>query len=229
MPLWIVRETDAGIITHNTARKLSLPPKFSARNFNWEDPQKFLTGADLSQIRLQAQRNAYAAAAIKGDAIPNLRHTLVMSATAPFPVQHIVGTTGTKNVDASFTYADTGGNTVSFDNPQVVVNCEPTFQADSCPEPAEVVIEGCEDTVAFDAGDLILKDAGRWTARSPVFVPSPRNGPAPAPSAPEISLPIGSDSQITLPYSWTGCVSMTISRREWSQAPSVRIPGRERG
>lgn len=50
---------------------------------------------------------------------------------------------------------------VSFDDPQVLVNCEPTFQADSCPESVDVVVEGCEDTVEFNAGDLVLEDAGR--------------------------------------------------------------------
>ena len=36
-------------------------------------------------------------------------------------------------MDASLTCTDTEGNAVSFDNPQVYVNREPTFQADSCP------------------------------------------------------------------------------------------------
>ena len=93
--------------------------------------------------------------------IDSLGSSATESATVTFPVQHIAGTTGTKNVDASLTYTDTEGNVVSFDNPQVIVNCEPTFQADSCPEPVDVVVEGCEDTVEFDAGDLILEDTGR--------------------------------------------------------------------
>ncbi|MDD3230866.1 MAG: VWA domain-containing protein [Oscillospiraceae bacterium] len=93
--------------------------------------------------------------------IDKLGATVTQSATVTFPIQHIADTTGTKNVDHSLTYTDTEGNVVTFGNPEVFVNCEPTFPADTCPEPVNVTMEGCEDFVEFDAGDLTLEDAGR--------------------------------------------------------------------
>lgn len=93
--------------------------------------------------------------------IDSLGASSTESATVTFPVRHTAGTTGAKNVDASLTYTDTEGNEVSFNNPQVFVNCEPVFQADSCPESVDVALEGCEDFVEVNAGDLILEDTGR--------------------------------------------------------------------
>ena len=70
--------------------------------------------------------------------IDQLGTTATESATVTFPVQHTAITTGTKNVNQSLTYSDNEGNTVSFSNPTVFVNCEPTFPADFCPEPVDL-------------------------------------------------------------------------------------------
>lgn len=83
------------------------------------------------------------------------------SATVSFSIQHIAGTTGTKHINESIFYTDAEGNVVSFADPTVYVNCTPTIPADVCPEPVDISIEGCQDFVEFDAGDLLLEDTGR--------------------------------------------------------------------
>ena len=83
------------------------------------------------------------------------------SATVTFPIRHIAATTGTKEINQALTYTDTEGNVVSFSNPSVFVNCEPTFCADQCPIPVDVSVPGCEGFVQFDAGDLSLEDSGQ--------------------------------------------------------------------
>ena len=93
--------------------------------------------------------------------IDQLGTTATESATVTFPVQHTAITTGTKNVNQSLTYSDNEGNTVSFSNPTVFVNCEPTFPADFCPEPVDIHVTGCEEFIQFDAGEITLEDTGR--------------------------------------------------------------------
>ena len=93
--------------------------------------------------------------------IDQLGVSITESATVTFTIKHIADTTGIKHVDQSLTYTDTEGNQVSFGNPEVFVNCEPTFPADTCPEPVDVTLDGCEDFVEFNAGDLALEDTGR--------------------------------------------------------------------
>lgn len=83
------------------------------------------------------------------------------SATVTFAIKHIADTTGIKNVDQAISYTDTEGNVVNFGNPNVFVNCEPTFPGDTCPEPVDVELDGCESFLEFNAGDLALEDTGR--------------------------------------------------------------------
>lgn len=93
--------------------------------------------------------------------IDELGTTTTESAVATFTIRHIATTTGTKAVDQSISYTDTEGNVVTFADPSVFVNCQPTSPGDVCPTPVDVPITGCEEFVQFDAGDLALEDAGR--------------------------------------------------------------------
>ena len=93
--------------------------------------------------------------------IDQLGTTATESATVTFPVQHTAITTGTKNVNQSLTYSDNEGNTVSFSNPSVFVNCEPTSHADFCPFPVDIHVTGCEEFIQFNAGEITLEDTGR--------------------------------------------------------------------
>ena len=65
--------------------------------------------------------------------IDQLGVSITESATVTFTIKHIADTTGIKHVDQSLTYTDTEGNQVSFGNPEVFVNCEPTFPARHLP------------------------------------------------------------------------------------------------
>lgn len=93
--------------------------------------------------------------------ISELGATATQSAIVTFAIQHIAFTTGTKLINASISYTDDQGNVVSFADPSVFVNCVPTIPADVCPTPIDIPIDGCDDFVEFNAGDLELEDTGR--------------------------------------------------------------------
>ena len=84
------------------------------------------------------------------------------SATVTFPIRHIAATTGTKEIDQALTYTDTEGNVVSFSNPSVFVNCEPTFCADQCPIPVDMY--RCPDargSCSLTRATFPLEDSGQ--------------------------------------------------------------------
>lgn len=93
--------------------------------------------------------------------ISQLGVTATESATVTFPVQHIAATGGLKAVNQSLTYTDKEDNQVTFGNPLIQVECPVTIPADPCPKIIEVPMEGCQDMVQFDAGDLALENTGR--------------------------------------------------------------------
>lgn len=93
--------------------------------------------------------------------ISQLGVTATEIATATFRIQHTATTTGLKHVNQSISYSDTEGNTVTFADPTVFVDCTPSVIADACPVPVDIDITGCEDFVEFDAGDLSMEDTGR--------------------------------------------------------------------
>lgn len=82
-------------------------------------------------------------------------------ATLEFTVQHIGSCSGTVEVNEDVTYEDADGNTVNFPSPSVEVNCDVVISPESCPEPVDVCIGGCEDSVEFDAGDIGMESLGR--------------------------------------------------------------------
>ena len=82
-------------------------------------------------------------------------------ASLDFVVQHLGGCSGTVEINSEITYDDKEGNHVEFPNPVLEVDCGSDVFPEPCPEPVSVHIDGCEDAIEFDAGDLHLESLGR--------------------------------------------------------------------
>ncbi len=82
-------------------------------------------------------------------------------AVLEFTVQHIGSCSGTVEVNESISYDDAEGNVVSFPSPELEVDCNIIIRPEICPEPVELTVDGCEDTLEFDAGDLGMESLGR--------------------------------------------------------------------
>lgn len=82
-------------------------------------------------------------------------------AALTFTVEHIGPCSGEIEVNESITYSDTEGNIVTFPSPVIDVDCDIVVLPEVCPEPVELAVDGCEDTVEFDAGDLGMESLGR--------------------------------------------------------------------
>ena len=78
-----------------------------------------------------------------------------------FTVQHRGICSGVLEVNESIEYSDSEGNVVDFGAPEIDVDCGTTVITEPCPEPVDVYIDGCEDTVEVDAGDIGLDSLGR--------------------------------------------------------------------
>lgn len=85
----------------------------------------------------------------------------IEGAVLEFTVEHIGPCSGTIEVNESITYSDNEGNKVTFPSPKIEVDCNIVVLPETCPEPVELSVDGCEDTVEFDAGDLELQSLGR--------------------------------------------------------------------
>lgn len=93
--------------------------------------------------------------------IDELGVTASEGAVLEFNVQHIGDCSGAVEVNESITYSDNEGNIVNFPSPEIEVDCGIVVIPEDCPEPVEVAIDGCSDTVEFDAGDLEMNSLGR--------------------------------------------------------------------
>lgn len=82
-------------------------------------------------------------------------------ATLEFTVQHVGPCSGKVEVNESITYSDHEGNHVTFPSPEINIDCEIVILPEACPEPINITIEGCEDTVEFNAGAIGLQSLGR--------------------------------------------------------------------
>ncbi|MDE6588910.1 MAG: VWA domain-containing protein [Oscillospiraceae bacterium] len=82
-------------------------------------------------------------------------------AVLEFTVQHIGPCSGTLEVNESITYSDAESNVVTFPSPELDVDCGIVVQPEPCPVPVDVAVDGCEDSVCFDAGDLGMESLGR--------------------------------------------------------------------
>ena len=81
-------------------------------------------------------------------------------ATFEFTVEHIGPCSGTTEVNESITYSDTEGNVVNFPSPTIEVNCD-IIVKEECPIPVNLEVDGCSDTIEFDAGELSMLLLGR--------------------------------------------------------------------
>ena len=81
-------------------------------------------------------------------------------ATFEFTVEHIGPCSGTIEVNENITYNDTEGNVVNFPSPTIDVNCDIVVKED-CPVPVDLSVDGCSDTIEFDAGELSMQSIGR--------------------------------------------------------------------
>ena len=93
--------------------------------------------------------------------IPELGTSQSEGASLTFTVQHNGVCSGTLTVNESITYTDSERNAVTFDDPVIEVDCGEDVFPEPCPEPVDITIEGCEDSLVFDAGDLALDSLGR--------------------------------------------------------------------
>lgn len=93
--------------------------------------------------------------------ISKLGVTSSEGAELEFNVQHIGQCSGTVEVNDSVTYSDNEGNVVAFPSPEIDVDCGFVIIPEACPEPVDIEIDGCSDTIEFDAGELGMDSLGR--------------------------------------------------------------------
>ena len=93
--------------------------------------------------------------------IPELGVTASESAVLEFLIRHTAQTSGVKKVNQSIDYSDAEGNAVTFPDPTVTVSCDAVVCPEGCPDPVDLYVEGCEDAVEVDAGDVYLASQGR--------------------------------------------------------------------
>lgn len=93
--------------------------------------------------------------------IPELGVKQSEGAQLVFTVQHNGVCSGTLPVNESIEYKDAEGNKVDFGDPKIEVDCGGDVIVETCPEPIDVHIDGCEDSVEVDAGELALESLGR--------------------------------------------------------------------
>ena len=93
--------------------------------------------------------------------IPELGVSGNEGATLEFYIRHISMDSGTKLVNQSITYSDQEGNTVTFPEPSVKVDCGIIVTPEPCPVPVNFTVDGCEDYMVVDLGDTYLESSGR--------------------------------------------------------------------
>ena len=93
--------------------------------------------------------------------IPQLGVTGNEGAALEFFIRHTAQTAGTKKVNESITYTDTEGNAVTFPDPVVTVDCGIVVNPEPCPIPVDFDVDGCQDSLVVDLGDVALESLGR--------------------------------------------------------------------
>lgn len=88
--------------------------------------------------------------------IPELGVSAPESALLEFFIRHVGTDPGTKLVNESITYTDDEGNVAVFPEPMVAVECDVVICAEECPDPVELTLEGCADSMEVDMGDVYL-------------------------------------------------------------------------
>ena len=92
--------------------------------------------------------------------IPELGVSAPESALLEFFIRHVGTDPGTKLVNESITYTDGEGNVAVFPEPMVAVECDVVVCAEECPDPVELTLEGCADSMEVDMGDVYLSSLG---------------------------------------------------------------------
>ena len=82
-------------------------------------------------------------------------------AVLEFTVQHTGSCTGEIEVNKRIIYRDNECSKVVFPSPTIDVDCGVDILPEECPEPVELQITGCDDTIEFDAGELSMESLGR--------------------------------------------------------------------
>ncbi len=82
-------------------------------------------------------------------------------ASLAFDIRHVSGDSGVKLVNESIEYTDNEGNQATFPAPTVEVNCGTVITPELCPEPINIAIDGCEDSIIYAAGDVYMESMGR--------------------------------------------------------------------
>lgn len=77
-------------------------------------------------------------------------------ASLEFSVTHTGDCAGLVEVNESIAYNDDEDNTVAFPSPTVTVDCGVVVVPEPCPEAVDIPVNGCEELVEFDAGELEL-------------------------------------------------------------------------
>lgn len=93
--------------------------------------------------------------------IDELGVTQSEGAVLEFTVRHTGSCSGNVEVNESIIYSDEENNTVNFPSPSIDIDCGVTVIPEDCPIPAYVTIDGCTDTVEFDAGEIGMDSLGR--------------------------------------------------------------------
>lgn len=93
--------------------------------------------------------------------IDELGVTQTEAAVLEFTVEHIGPCSGTVEVNEHISYDDADGNTVTFPSPELEVDCGIIVHPEDCPEPVSIDVDGCEDSLEFDAGAIGLESLGR--------------------------------------------------------------------
>lgn len=78
-----------------------------------------------------------------------------------FTVRHIGPCSGTVEVNDELNYSDHENNAVTFPSPEITVECETVVTAEGCPKPIDIKVDGCEDSVEINAGNVVMTSLGR--------------------------------------------------------------------
>ncbi|MBQ9124445.1 MAG: VWA domain-containing protein [Acholeplasmatales bacterium] len=92
--------------------------------------------------------------------IDELGVTQSEAATLEFTVLHEGDCTGIVEVNENITYTDDENNIITFPSPTIEIGCG-NIITEPCPTPIDITIDGCTDSVIFDAGDIELTSLGR--------------------------------------------------------------------
>lgn len=82
-------------------------------------------------------------------------------ASLTFTVEHIGTCNGDIEVNESIIYSDNEGNVVTFPSPTLNVDCGLIVFPEPCPEPVNITMSGCNETIEIDAGSIALDTMGR--------------------------------------------------------------------